>query len=79
MVEGAGCASCGTLVRQALSVLGTVSALSIDDVADVAMVRLEAASALSIDDIERVLEEASAGSGHRYRLQPGSWTPLPVA
>lgn len=74
-VEEAGCPSCATRVRRALEALGEVSDVTIDEEADEATVRLAAASPLDEDDVNRALREASVGSGHGYRVKPGSWQP----
>jgi len=74
VVENAGCASCGELVREALGSLGAVEAVDVDEAADVATVRLECATTVSVEDVDRVLDAASGGSGHSYCVQPGSWT-----
>lgn len=74
-VEEAGCPSCATRVRGALEALGEVSDVTIDEEADEATVRLAAASPLDEDDVNRALREASVGSGHGYRVKPGSWQP----
>jgi hypothetical protein len=73
VVENAGCVSCGALVRDALSAVGTVERLDVEETADVATVRLASAAPFSLEDIDGVLDAASAGSGHRYRVRPGSW------
>jgi hypothetical protein len=70
-VEQAGCESCAELVREALSSLGRVGEIVIDEEADSATVRL--ASGASVDDVNRALLEVSHGSGHAYRVKPGSW------
>lgn len=72
-VEQAGCASCAVRVRGALEGVGAVAELTIDEEEDVATVRLAAEAATSEDDVNRVLAEASQGSGHAYRVKPGSW------
>jgi hypothetical protein len=70
-VQQAGCESCAELVREALSSLGRVGEIVIDEEADSATVRL--ASGASVDDVNRALLEVSHGSGHAYRVKPGSW------
>lgn len=72
-VEQAGCPSCAVRVRGALEALVAVAELTIDEEQDVATVRLAAEAATSEDDVNRVLAEASQGSGHAYRVKPGSW------
>jgi hypothetical protein len=72
-VEEAGCDSCATRVREALTPLVTVHAIEIDAERDRATVRVDPEPAISESDINRVLGEASAGSGHSYRVEPGSW------
>lgn len=73
-VEQAGCASCAERVREALAPLGTVGEIVIDEAADSATVRL--ASGATVDDVNRALLEVSHGSGHAYRVKPGSWQPV---
>lgn len=73
VVEGAGCESCAARVRQALAPLATVDDVRIDEQADVATVSLSATS-IAEDDAVAALREASVGSGHDYRIKPGSWT-----
>ena len=70
-VEHAGCESCADRVREALAPLGTVGEISVDEDADSATVRF--ASAATEADVNRALLEASHGSGHAYRVRPGSW------
>lgn len=72
VVEQAGCSSCATRVRDALVDLGTVHDIEIDQAADVARVSLSASS-VSEDGVNDTLRKASAGAGHEYRVQPGSW------
>ena len=74
VVENAGCASCGELVRDALASLGEVEAVDVDEGADIANVRLASTLPVAIGDVDRVLGAASVGSGHGYRVRPGSWT-----
>ena len=78
VVENAGCASCGRLVRDALAAVGTVEVVTIDQDADVATVRLEHSGSVSVEDVDRLLEEVSAEAGHAYRVQSGSWTALTI-
>lgn len=70
-VEHAGCESCADRVREALAPLGTVRELAVYEDADSATVRL--ASVATEADVNRALLEASHGSGHAYRVRPGSW------
>lgn len=70
-VEQAGCESCAALVREALEEVATVLDVTVDEEADRATVRVEAAS-LSSEDVDRLLREASP-EGHAYRVRPGSW------
>lgn len=72
VVEQAGCSSCAARVRDALAELGTVHDVAIDEAADVARVSLSASS-VSEDGVNEALRKASAGAGHEYRVQPGSW------
>ena len=71
-VEQAGCPSCAARVQGALEPLGAVSDIAIDEEADEATVRLTAEPAVGEDDVNRALHEVS-GSGHGYRVKPGSW------
>jgi copper chaperone CopZ len=72
VVEQAGCASCAKLVREALSSVGEVESIDIDEASDVADVVLVSAAAVTIDELDGILEAASGGSGHAYRVRPGS-------
>lgn len=72
-VEQAGCASCAARVREALTLLAVVSELAIDESADSATVRLASEGSVHEEDVNRALLEASQGSGHAYRVKPGSW------
>ena len=72
VVAQAGCSSCATRVRDALAELGMVQELAIDEAADVARVSLSGSS-VSEDGVNDALRKASAGAGHEYRVQPGSW------
>lgn len=75
VVENAGCSSCGALVRDALASFGEIEALTIDEAADTATVRLSGSStsAITAADLDRALAAAGAGSGHSYRVRPGSF------
>lgn len=73
VVEEAGCDSCAALVRDALEPLGEVASVEIDEAADCASVRLVPARPLEEAEIAAALAEASEGTGHAYRVQPGSW------
>lgn len=70
-VEQAGCESCAARVRSALEPLGAVREIAIDEQADSATVR--AAGDLAEAAVNEALAAASAGSGHVYRVRPGSW------
>ena len=71
-VEQAGCESCAARVRSALEPLAVVDAIEIDESADQATVRLGDA-AITETDVNAALRAASDGSGHTYRVRPGSW------
>jgi copper chaperone CopZ len=71
-VEQAGCESCAARVRGALEPLAVVGDISIDAAADAATVRATG-DELAEDLVNRALAEASHGSGHLYRVRPGSW------
>lgn len=77
VVEQAGCSSCADRVRTALHEIAEVEAIEVDEGADAAAVRLRSSDPLSEDAVGRLLGEA-AGSGHEYRVQPGSWRVLPL-
>jgi copper chaperone CopZ len=72
-VEHAGCESCAERVERALGPLLAIEGIDIDEAADSATVRLRSAATASVDDVNRVLASASHGSGHAYRVKPGSW------
>ena len=72
-VEQAGCESCASRVRDALEPLVAVAGIEIDEAADAATVTLEHGAETSEDVVNRALLEASHGSGHAYRVKPGSW------
>ena len=71
VVEQAGCESCARLVRGALEPLATVESIEVDEDADAATVRLTGEA--TEDDVNLALAAASEGSGHEYRVRPGSW------
>jgi copper chaperone CopZ len=77
VVEQAGCSSCADRVQAALEGIGTVEAIEVDEEADAAAVRLRSPDPISEDAVGRLLSEA-AGSGHEYRVHPGSWRALPL-
>jgi len=72
-VEQAGCESCAALVRDALEELAPVAEVTIDEVEDRATVRIAAGAAVAEADADRALVAASEGTGHAYRVVPGSW------
>jgi copper chaperone CopZ len=72
-VEQAGCPSCAARVREALAPLATVHGVEIDADADTATVRLDDGAKISEQAVNRALREFSEGSGHSYRVKPGSW------
>ena len=74
-VEQAGCEGCAALVRSALEPLATVERLEIDEAADRASVQLRPTGELTEAAVNEALAAASQGSGHAYRVRPGSWTP----
>jgi copper chaperone CopZ len=71
-VEQAGCESCAARVRGALEPFAEVREVAMDEDADSATVRASGAG-LSEDAVNAALEAASHGSGHAYRVRPGSW------
>ena len=70
-VEQAGCESCAARVHSALEPLGDVDEIIIDEEADSAAVRLVGRA--GEDTVNEALAAASEGSGHVYRVRPGSW------
>ena len=73
VVEQAGCESCAARVRGALEPLAEVVAIEVDEQADAATVH--AAGDVSEEAVNEALQTASHGSGHAYRVRPGSWQP----
>ena len=73
-VEGAGCESCGKLITTALSKVGAVESVEIDESADLATVTLTGAASQAA--VASALDEGSAGAGHAYRVRAGSWRSL---
>ena len=72
-VEQAGCESCAARVRGALDPIVAVAQIEIDEDKDTASVRLAPGTDATEVDVNRALLEASHGSGHVYRVKPGSW------
>ena len=70
-VEQAGCESCGKLIRTALSLVGTVASVEIDEASDTAKVVLSGDAQRAA--VDAALEEVSAGAGHAYRVRADSW------
>ena len=60
-------------MRGALDPIVAVAQIEIDEDADAAMVRLAPGNDATEEDVNRALLEASHGSGHAYRVKPGSW------
>jgi copper chaperone CopZ len=73
VVEQAGCASCAARVRGALEPLAEIQDIEVDEQADATTVRLT--GDLSEEAVNEALQAASHGSGHAYRVRPGSWQP----
>ena len=71
VVEEAGCASCAARVRAALEPVATVGSVEVDEAANEAVVRLSGAPSEAA--VAEALAAASEGSGHAYRVRPGSW------
>lgn len=70
-VEQAGCESCAARVRAALEPLAEVGGVTIDEDADSATVHASGdVTEVAVND---ALAAASHGSGHAYRVRPGSW------
>jgi copper chaperone CopZ len=72
-VEQAGCESCASRVRAALAGLVMVEEITVDEDADEAAVRAHAPEGLDVATVDDALRDASGGSGHTYRVSPGSW------
>ncbi len=72
-VEHAGCTSCAARIRAALEPLGALDQLEIDEERDAANVTMRGNQLIAEGAVDAVLAEASTGSGHTYRIQPGSW------
>jgi copper chaperone CopZ len=77
VVEHAGCPSCAARLREAFEKVGLVAAVDIDEGADTASVRLDTSEQMTGDVVDRVLDQASAGSGHAYVRRSGTWRVLP--
>jgi hypothetical protein len=73
VVEQAGCDACAARIENALSTIGDVRSIEVDEPADVASVRLVESAPISAESVRLALAAASEGSGHVYRLRPGSW------
>ena len=73
VVEQAGCESCAARVRAALADLLTIEEITVDEGADAAAVRAHAPPGLEPATVDAALSDASRGSGHAYRVNPGSW------
>lgn len=73
-VEQAGCESCGERIGAALSDVGAVESVDIDEDADTATVVLSGSAGR--DAIDAALEKASAGAGHAYRVRTDTWREL---
>lgn len=73
-VEQAGCESCAERIGAALGQVATVESIAVDADADAATVVLSGAAGR--DAVDAALEQASAGAGHAYSVEAGSWNPL---
>jgi copper chaperone CopZ len=73
IVQQAGCESCAARVREALADIVAVEEVRVDEGAGVAAVRALASRDLQPAAVDAALAEASRGSGHDYRVSPGSW------
>jgi copper chaperone CopZ len=72
-VEQVGCASCAERVRNALSALGAVEEIVVDEKADRARIVISGQRELREETVNEALARASDGSGHEYRVKAGSW------
>lgn len=75
VVEQAGCESCAARIRTALEPLAEIETVEVDEQADRAVV--SAAGDLSEEAVNEALLAVSHGSGHAYRVRPGSWQATP--
>jgi len=73
VVEQAGCSSCAVRIRAVLEAIVTVEGIEVDEAADIARVRLADSPPVLEDAVVLAVLNASPGSGHEYRVQPGSW------
>lgn len=73
VVEQAGCASCAERIRRALTALGEVAEISVDEDGDVSHVRMAASDGVTEERVNAVLLAASEGAGHAYRIRAGSF------
>ena len=73
IVEQAGCESCAGRVRSALADLLVIDEIAVDEAADAAAVRAHGGRGLEVARVDAALAQASADSGHTYRVRPGSW------
>ena len=72
-VEHAGCSTCAERIRDALSTVVTIEEITIDEGTDTARVLIRREAAIQEPAVNEILAQASAGSGHEYRIKPGSW------
>jgi hypothetical protein len=72
-VENAGCPSCGERVQGALTSLGIVDEITIDEKADTATVSMRIEQTIEEPMVNSALAAASTGAGHLYRVRSGSW------
>ena len=73
VVENAGCSSCAERVLAALAPLATIRRVEIDEESDTATLIVSAAPVLAETAVNAALADASADSGHAYRVRLGSW------
>jgi copper chaperone CopZ len=72
-VENAGCPSCAERVHGALTALGIIDSITIDEEADSATVSMRTSEAVEEESVNSALAAASTGAGHDYRVRAGSW------
>lgn len=77
VVENAGCSACAERVYAALSPLGLIDGVTIDEDADSATVSMRTGMSVSQEEVNRALAAASEGAGHKYRVQAHSWQASP--
>lgn len=73
VVENAGCPACAERVYGALSPLGIIDGVTVDEDADSVTVSMRTGNSVGQEEINKVLAAASEGAGHHYRVLADSW------